>query len=123
MDVDYSVCKRYDFDIWLPVSRYNKNNYKKKPPILSEFKFAQNECWSDALESYHSFGSFPCDVIDSDSFRNGCGRRVCLLNEFITRREGCDFYWHNQFCDTCNSGLVSMVQILITLNVYTGDLE
>lgn len=57
MDVDYSVCKRYNFNVWLPVSGYNKNNYTKKPSILSESEFAQNECWSITLESYPSLGS------------------------------------------------------------------
>ena len=55
MDVDYSVCKCHDFDVWLTVSGYNKSNYKKKPPILSELECAQNKCWGYTLESYPSF--------------------------------------------------------------------
>ena len=124
MDVDYSVCKCYDFDVWFPVSEYNQNNYKKKPPVLSESKFAQNERWSDALESYPSFGSFACDIFDGDDFRNVWGHRVRvrLRNEFINYSEGWDFHWLNYVCDTCNSDCISMVQIQNAPNICAGEL-
>ena len=102
MDVGYSVCKCHDFDVWLPISGYNKNKYKKKPPILSEFKFAQNECWSNALESYPSFGNLTFHVYDGDDDwdlgRSGCGSMEALHIGSIQRSEDWNFYW-NFYCD------------------------
>ena len=110
MDVDYSVCKCHDFDVWLPVSGYNKNNYKEKPPIRSELKFAQNECWSNALESYPSFGNLAFHVHDGDDDwdlgRNRCGSMEALHIGSRHWSEGCIFYCDSP-CDP-SSECVSM---------------
>ena len=118
MDVDYSVCEYYDFDVWLPISGYNKNNYKKKPPILSESKFAQNECWSDALESYLSFRSLAwhvhCGADDWDLRRNRCGSMEALYGESIKRSEGWNFYW-DFYCDLYYLDLLVHFPIVLLL--------
>lgn len=132
MDVDYSVCKCYDFDVWLPVSEYNRNNCKKKPPIFSELetRIAQSECWSYMVEFYASFERLAfLRASDSNNgdiswslSRNGCWPMEALHIEFVNRSAGWVFYF--DFC--CGSwfgSFINKVQIQKTLNIDTGELE
>lgn len=92
MDVGYSVSGCYDCDIWLPVSGYNNNNHTKDSTILSEFKFTESECRSDAVESYPCLGSLAFNGIGrvySWSLGRSWHRLMEILHvEAIKRSEG-----------------------------------
>ena len=127
MDVDCSVCKCYCFDVWLSISGYNKNNHRKKPSILSKFKFAQDECWSDSLEPYPSFGSLALDANGGGGFwdfvRNGYEPTEALHIGSIKRSEGWNLCW-DFYCDQfLDYGILSMDQIQRTLNIDRDGLD
>ena len=99
MDVDYSFCEYYDFDVWLPVSGYNKNNHKKKPPVFPELNLAHNKCRSDALASYPSF-DLALDALVGSS--DGIITFVSSWpSKSITRREDWNFCCDWDFDSSC----------------------